>query len=119
MPRPSLVPCQPYSLCISNTRLTAALFCTMPISSSRVRKVLPVPLLPKMPLERLTSSGRLRQSLVSMSRGLPMWKLSLSSEPKTRPMSASVARYTLEKWLGTVFTGIGPVTPPTGVPRVR
>ena len=83
MPAPSDVPIQPYSLSMSKTRFTAALFWRMPTSSNLVRKLFPVPLLPNTPLERLTNSSRSRHTRVSMSRGLPTQKCRLSSAPKT------------------------------------
>ena len=105
MPAPSDVPIQPYSLSMSNTRLTAALFWRMPASSSLVRKLLPVPLLPKTPLERVTNSSRSMQTRVSMSSGLPTQKWRLSSAPNTTCTSSSEARCTGAKCGGTVLGG--------------
>ena len=104
----SLYPFQPYSLCMSKTRLDAAPFWRIPASRSLVRKVLPVPLFPKTPLLRITSSGMSRQSLVSMSRGLPIQKWRSSSSPNTSWTSPSEASWTGEKWGGTVLAGCGP-----------
>ena len=81
--------------------------------SRRVRKVLPVPLLPKTPLLRLTSSSTSMQSLDSMSMGLPIQNLLSPGAPKTVSMSASVAAETAAKWAGTVFAGAGPSSPST------
>ena len=80
----------------------------MPISSSRVRKVFPVPVLPKTPALRWTSPSMSRHSLVSMSSGLPMKKCLSSSVPKMIWTSRSDARDTAEKCAGTVFAGCGP-----------
>ena len=69
----SVFVCQPYSLCMSKTRFVATPRWRMPASRMRVRKLLPVPLLPKTPLERSTNFLRSRQTRVSsMSSGLPM-----------------------------------------------
>ena len=83
------------------------------MSSRRVRKVLPVPLLPKTPLLRLTSSSTSMQSFDSMSMGLPIQNLRSLGAPKTVSMSASVAADTVEKWAGTVLAGEGPSSPST------
>ena len=95
---------------MSKTRLTAAPLWRIPISSSRVRKVFPVPLLPKTPLLRVTSSGMSRHSFVSMSKGLPIQKCCSSSEPNMSWMSCSEAREPSAKWGGTVLAGCGPST---------
>ena len=74
-PRSSLEPAQPYSLCMSKIRLTATRCWITPASSSRLRNVLPVPDLPKTPLDRSTSRSRFSVILTfSMSSGAPMWK---------------------------------------------
>ena len=85
---PSLVPAQPYSLCMSNIRLTALLFCSMPMSRMRVRKVLPVPLLPKMPLRALHQLRQIEAELGLHIQRVADPERSLSSSPKTISMSA-------------------------------
>ena len=97
IPRSLSWPCQPYSLCISKMRAEAWPPCKTPTKSSRVRKVLPVPLLPNTPIERLTNSFKSRHSLVSMSKGFPTQKLPLSSLPKTNSTSRWEAAKALEK----------------------
>ena len=67
-----------------------------------------MPLLPKTPLLRFTSSETSRHSLVSISSGVPIQKWSLSSAQNTRSMSRSEACETAEKWDGTVLAGCGP-----------
>ncbi len=63
---------QPYSLCMSKIKLTALPCLMMPASRVRVKKVLPVPLLPKTPLERSTKRPRSRCTRTfSMSSGVP------------------------------------------------
>ena len=96
---------------MSKTRLVACPLCSTPASSRRVRKVLPVPLFPKIPLLRFTSSPMSTHSLVSMSRGEPIQKRLLLSVPKTSSTSAADAGTTAEKWEGTVFAGCGPWLP--------
>ena len=61
----------PYSECMSKIRLLAALVLIAPHSSSLVRNDLPVPDLPKTPLERSTKRPRSTQTGMSMSRGMP------------------------------------------------
>ena len=100
-------PFQPYSLCMSNINDDAWRCCKMPTSSNRVRNVLPVPLLPNTPMERLTSSSRLRQSLCSMSSGLPIQKCFWSSWPKTNSTSRCEAKYVGAKWGGMVLAADG------------
>jgi hypothetical protein len=70
----SWVACQPYSLCISKIRLTARSLWINPASTRRVKKVLPVPVLPNTPLLRSIKPSRSMQIGVSISRGRPIWK---------------------------------------------
>ena len=82
--------------------------------SRRVKKLLPVPLLPKTPLERCSSVRRSRQTTASMSSGVPTAKLSPPSSPKTCATSASEARAAREKCAGTVRAGaMSPAAPAT------
>ena len=90
---------------MSNTRLVASPLWSMPASSSRVRKVFPVPDLPNTPLLRFTSSRMSRQRRVSMSNGLPIQKWRSSSAPNTVSMSSCDAVDAAAKWDGTVFAG--------------
>ena len=107
---------QPYSLCMSKISDEAWPLCRMPTSRRRVRKVLPVPLLPNTPMDRLTSSSRSRQTLASMSRGLPMLKWRSSSCPKTAATSRSEAAKAREKWAGMLLAAMGASS---GSPRAR
>ena len=78
-----------------------------PHSSSRTRKLLPVPLCPKMPLLRSTSRSRLMVMGMSMVSGVPMAKCFSSSPPNTVAKSVSVAARRSAKCMGIVRTGWG------------
>ena len=93
---------------MSKIRLTALPLVTMPQWSRRVRKLLPVPDLPKTPFERSTKRLRSRRTGTSMSSGWPISKRWSASSPKTRLKSASSAVKTWAKWGGMVRTGLGP-----------
>ena len=115
----SVVPFQPYSPCISKTRLTAFLCLIMPQRQILVRNVLPVPDLPKIPFDRSTNFSRSRQTgISSISSGAPIVKYLPPSVsfPKISAMSSSVASPTSEKWVGTVLTGSKP--PPAALTRM-
>ncbi len=87
---PSLRACKPYSLCISKIKLTAFSFLIRPARMSRVKNVLPVPVLPKMPLERSVNRSRSRHTGVCISRGEPILKYFFEcscSSPKIRATS--------------------------------
>src|SRR5262249_26065040 len=99
---------QPYSLCISKIKFDATPDLIVPHSSRRVRKLLPVPLLPKMPFDRSTSRSKSIQTGTSISSGRPTSKWVASSLPKTRWKSLSSASCTGAKWCGIVFTGSKP-----------
>ena len=80
--------------CISKIKFTAAPLRIMPDKRRRVRKDLPVPDLPKMPLLRSTNLSKSRHTGTSISIGLPTAKLrrlGSSSLPKTRLKSLTLA----------------------------
>ena len=100
---------------MSNTSETARFVEIVPANRSRVKKLLPVPVLPNTALERSTNRARSRHTGESIPNGVPTKKKrsppSAASLPNTRATSSSVASPTAEKWAGIVLTGEGAASP--------